>query len=185
MRIIGIDASLTSTGVAIFEDGDQKTIVIQSDKTGAERLIEIRDRIRVFTYDADLITIEDYAFARANQAHQIGELGGVLRVMFYELRLNVLKVSPSAVKKFATGKGVASKEQMAVAVYKRWGKEFGTNDECDAFVLTEIGRIYHTYNLNTGEITTIPRYQQEVIYQLIDGKPKKKKTKNKTKDKES
>lgn len=46
MKIIGIDASLTGTGVAILETGANRTLVIQSKKTGPGRLIEIRDRVR-------------------------------------------------------------------------------------------------------------------------------------------
>lgn len=90
-----------------------------------------------------MIVLEGYAYARTSQAHQIGELGVVLRVMFHELGLQVLEVAPAAVKKFATGKGTAKKEDMAVAIYKRWKKEFGTNDEADAYILAKIGEAYH------------------------------------------
>ena len=181
MRIVGVDASLTSTGIAVInENNRQETLTIQSKNTGSERLIEIRKKLLQIVDDADLVVIEDYAFARANQAHQIGELGGVLRVMFHELGLNVLKVAPSAVKKFATGKGVASKEQMAVAVYKRWGKEFATNDEADAYTLAIIGQVYFAFTSHDAEIpTALTAFQKEVIQQLINGKQTKKKKSNK------
>lgn len=171
VKIIGIDASLTSTGIAVFNGILTQTAAIQSKKFGTDRLIEIRERAKVIIDGADLVAIEGYAFARPNQSHQIGELGGVLRVLFHEMKLKVLEVAPSQVKKFATGKGNADKEKMAVAVYKRWGREFATNDECDAFVLTEIGRAYFS------QANNLIACQQEVVNELISGKPKKSRKK--------
>lgn len=170
MKVIGIDASLTGTGVAVL-DGSLRTERIESKLTGPARLIEIRDRVRNIIAGADLVVIEGYAFAMANQAHQMGELGGVLRVMFYELGLQVLEVNPSQVKKFATGKGSAKKEEMAVAIFKRFGREFRTNDEADAFVLALIGQAYHP-GLNVEGLTA---FQREVIEELRNPKAKKKK----------
>lgn len=172
MKVVGIDASLTCIGVAVI-NGDIYTETIQSKKTGLERLVEIREQIKDIVNGADLVVIEGYAFARSNQAHQLGELGGVLRMMFYEAGIRYIEVAPSAVKKFATGKGNASKEAVAVGVYKRWGKEFKTNDEADAFVLAKIGQAYIT---GQEELTV---FQREVIDALVGGK-KSKQAKKKT-----
>lgn len=171
MKIVGIDASLTGTGVAVL-DGSLRTEIIQSKKTGPQRLIEIRDKIRDITnLSTDLVVIEGYAFARANQAHQMGELGGVLRVMFHEIGLQVLEVAPGQVKKFATGKGSAKKEEIAVAIYKRWGQEFRTNDEADAFVLAMIGKAI------LAGVEGLTVFQAEVIQALAGGKKVRKKKK--------
>lgn len=171
LKIVGIDASLTSTGVAVL-NGSLHTETIQSKKTGPERLVEIRERIREIVAGADLIVLEGYAFARPNQSHQIGELGGVLRVMLHELGMKWLEVAPSAVKKFATGKGNAKKEEVAVGVYKRWKKEFVSSDEADAFVLAMIGQAYLT------GLEGLTVFQAEVIEALANGKkPKRAKKK--------
>ena len=163
MKIVGIDASLSSTGVAVLTDppGDIHTEAIKSNKTGPARLIEIRDRVRELCAGANLVVIEGYAFAQASQAHQLGELGGVLRTMLFEMGVVVLEVGPGQLKKFASGKGNTKKEQMAVAIYKRWDREFATNDEADAFVLVQIGRAY----LPGGvfHIDNITAFQWEVI----------------------
>ncbi len=168
MKIAGIDVSLTGTGVAVL-NGSLCTERIESKQTGPARLIEIRDRVREIVAGADLVAIEGYAFAMANQAHQMGELGGVLRVMLFEMGLKVLEVAPSQVKKFATGKGSAKKEEMAVAIYKRWGREFRTNDEADAFVLAMIGRAYLI------GMTDVTAFQVEVIGELRSPKVRRKK----------
>ncbi len=161
--VVGIDAGLTSTGVAVLNDKPH-TEAIQSKKTGPQRLIEVRDRVLGLVEGADLVAIEGYAFARPNQAHQIGELGGVLRAMLFEHGFSILEVAPSAVKKFATGKGNATKEKVAVGVYKRWGQEFRTNDEADAFVLAKIGQ---AYLCGTDGLTA---FQKEVIENLSKGR---------------
>ena len=135
MKIIGIDASLTGTGVAVL-DGSLRTETIQSKQTGPARLIEIRDRIRELVDGAVLVAIEGYSFSsHSNTAYQLGELGGVLRVMLAEAGVRWIEVAPAQLKKFAAGRGNAKKEELAVAIYKRWGREFWTNDEADAFVL--------------------------------------------------
>lgn len=172
MKIIGIDASLTSTGVAALYDRDQyATWAIQSKLTGPDRLIEIRDILVPAVREADIVVIEGYAFARLNQAHQIGELGGVLRVMFRELRVRWIEVAPSQVKKFCTGKGNATKEQMAAWVQKRWNKMFPTNDETDAWVLAQIGKAV------LGDREGLTAYQLEIVEELSSGKAKRSRKK--------
>ena len=168
VKIVGIDASLTSTGIVVLNEGNVYTDTIQRKSTGVERLIEIRELVRLAVSGADLVAIEGYAFARSNQAYQLGELGGVLRVMFREEGIKYIDVAPSAVKKFATGKGNANKEAVAVGVYKRWGKEFKTNDEADAFVLAKIGQAYMA-----GQ-EGLTAFQREVIDALVGGKKGKR-----------
>jgi crossover junction endodeoxyribonuclease RuvC len=140
--VLGIDASLTGTGLAIIAGDEVHTMRLDNNLRGVARLVYIREYIKRYVTKAKLAVIEGYAFARAKQAHQIGELGGVLRVMVNEAGTQLLEVPPTCVKKFATGQGNATKEKVAVGVYKHWGKEFKTNDEADAFVLAQIGKAY-------------------------------------------
>lgn len=159
---LGIDASLTGTGTSLIRsNGIAATNRIASKHTGIARLINIEDRLKyiVDTNKLNLVLIEGYAYAAQNQAHQIGELGGVIRRMLYKKQLPWVEVSPSQVKKFATGKGNAKKDLIIMNVFKKWGQEFETSDEADAFVLAKIGQVL----LNGGEIT---QYQSEVIEEI-------------------
>jgi len=155
IKLVGIDASLTSTGIAV--NNGQGLLVstenISSKKRGPERLIEIREEIRDMVVFADLVILEDYAYSRTNQAHQIGELGGVLRVMLFEMGKKVLLVSTNQLKK--------------------WGIECRTNDETDAAVLVYIGLAY------MGNTDGLTAYQQEVIDALHRKSKVKKKAKKK------
>jgi len=95
----------------------------------------IRDALLERAEGVDLVVIEGYAFARANRAHQIGELGGVLRVAFAEAGVPLVEVAPMARAKYATGKGNAKKEAVLVEAVKRLGYEGSSNDEADALWL--------------------------------------------------
>lgn len=157
LKIVGIDPSLTGTGIAILPSHDIYTI--KSKQRGAKRLIEIRDAIQKIITDASLVVIENYAYCRANQAHQIGELGGIIRVLLAESGVNWITVAPAQLKKFATGKGNAKKEHILQQVYKRWGVECRTSDEADAFTLAKIGQAL----VQGMELT---KFQEEVIKKL-------------------
>ena len=174
VKIVGIDASLTSTGIAILHCGNEPiTTAVKNSLTGTSRLIYVRDYVKQVIEGADLAVIEGYAFSKGDFAHAKGELGGVLRLMIVDSGMKLLEVTPNQLKKFAVGDHNASKEKVAVGVYKRWGKEFKENDETDAYILAEIGRAY------LGLEDKLTAYQQEVIDALRGIEPPKKKRKKK------
>jgi Holliday junction resolvasome RuvABC endonuclease subunit len=141
MNIMGLDLSLTSTGLSVNED----TFVIASKKKGAARLSEISQAVldSCLTLDVRCVIIEGYSFASRNsQAHSIGELGGAVRMRLYENNIEYVDVPPTCRAKFATGKGNASKGEVISAVSAKTRKIFsggGGNDECDAWVLEQMG----------------------------------------------
>jgi Holliday junction resolvasome RuvABC endonuclease subunit len=142
--VLGLDLSLASTGYAldVVRSGlfiDMEVGRIRSKLKGAERLIEIRDEVRDLITRADLVVLEGYAYARANQAHQIGELGGVIRVLLKEQSKPNLIVAPKTVKKWATGSGNAGKPEMVDAAWKQLGYLGKSSDEADALWLHHLG----------------------------------------------
>ncbi len=140
--VIGIDASLTGTGVAVIKDGEFITSYrIVPKKKGVERLIEVERCLLgiLFNHKADLVCLEDYAYSKAGHAHQMGELGGVLRVMFHGTKLPWIVIGTGQLKKFVTGKGNGKKDLILMNVFKKWGLQFGNSDEADAFGLAKIG----------------------------------------------
>lgn len=141
--IMGLDLSLTSTGVSC--DGDTSTISVGSK--GAQRLFDIQGRLRSELSAKGLpgVVVEGYSFASRNsQAHAIGELGGVVRLLLHTLDIPYVEVPPTVRAKFATGKGNAGKHEVVSAVSARTGIFWsgkGADDECDAFILEEMGRV--------------------------------------------
>lgn len=144
---IGLDLSLTSTGIAI---GDTTWTIEPKGLKGTERLVFLRNRITqaILARTDDvamtpLILVEGYSFASKNShAHALGELGGVVRVDLWESGFPFVEVAPTVRAKFATGRGNAGKSEVVSAVSARTGIVWegpGNEDRCDAWILQEIG----------------------------------------------
>lgn len=150
MNVIGLDLSLTSTGIAI-PGPEMKTIALTTTKKGEGRLTYLRDQIieivRVCNPNCDLLAvIEGYSFASKNShAHALGELGGVVKVALFELNVPIAICPPTCRAKFATGKGNASKAEVISGISARTGLVWsgkGAEDCCDAWALQEMGLTY-------------------------------------------
>jgi len=141
MDVIGLDLSLTSTGIAT-PDGE---FIIKTKLKGEPRLKKLRDEILAYIlpWRDPYVVIEGYSFAsRSGQAFSIGELGGVVKVRLMEEEIPYSVVPPTVRAKFATGKGNSSKIDVAMAVAARTGDIFGgkgSDDKVDAWVLREMG----------------------------------------------
>ena len=169
MRVIALDVSLTCTGVAIADtetpddEYHREHRIRPHYKKGPERLIEIRDaiyreivghhRTRPNHSTSTIVVIEGYAFARGFRAHHMGELGGVIRVMFYVLEVPWVVVAPAKLKMFATGKGNAPKEAVLTSATRRLGYEGHDHNIADAIWLRQMAENH--YRL-PGE-TDLPR----------------------------
>ena len=139
MRIIGIDQSLTATGLVGPEASD--VVVIRSRLDGPQRLIEIRDRVVDVCLAPDTAVImEGFAYSKGARAHDAGGLGWILRVALFEAGVPYLIVSTNQIKKYATGIGNAPKPHVVSAVTHRTGKIWTSTDAVDGYVAWCIGR---------------------------------------------
>lgn len=146
---VGIDQSLTNTGIfTLISSSDPHYIAIKpafdGDKIG--RLASIRSMVqmRLMSERPDLVIMEDYAYAIGDSSRScsLGELGGVIRLVVYDLKLPLLIVNPSQLKKFASGKSQIDKPHVMLQVYKRYGLEPIDDNHADAYVLARIGQAY-------------------------------------------
>lgn len=140
MKLAGFDLSLTSSGVSIA--GVTRTV--SSKHKGVERLSDLRQQFTQICQESQVecAVIEGYSFASRNShAHSIGELGGVIRLVLFDLGIPFVEVPPTSRAKFATGRGNASKGEVISAISAKTGLVFagaGGNDECDAWVLEQM-----------------------------------------------
>lgn len=172
MRIIGLDMSIACSGVAIVQahaDGklDWSVKRVKSpptEKCDAMRFHIICEEISdiICLRPTDIIMIEEYAYGANGQITRIAELGGILRYkLLIEQKFDYeqfVQVSPSALKKFVTGKGNVKKEQMMKEVFKRWGFDPEDNNEADAFALAIMGG-----TAAVAEVINPPKHQREAI----------------------
>lgn len=158
MRYIGIDPSLTGTGiVCLNKDGeleDSRLIKTVPAQVIEERLIiinrtiqELLDKYQIrytdgYKHEA-LVYIEGPSFgARGNAILQLAGLHFLLRISLYKrFDLKYEIIAPTSLKKFVTGKGNSKKELMLLEVYKRWGVEFKNNNLADGFGLAKMAHI--------------------------------------------
>lgn len=141
MRVLGLDLSLTATGIALAGDEpplpEPRTWLVRPKTLrGVERLQWIGEQIVdavVFT-GPDLIAIEGYSFgARGNAVFQLGELGGVVRYLLHVRGFSYVEVPPGEWRKQLFGRGNLPKDQVRVEAWKRYGVENESLDVLEAW----------------------------------------------------
>lgn len=171
MYAIGIDPSLTNTGVVTLGGGLLRAIDnIKSKKSGDTPTDEmlrlttiVDDLVRPLPKNTTgLVAIEGLAFAARNTSSlsQLSGLNYMLRDAILnrdDLAFKLIVVAPTSLKKFVTGKGNCQKDLMFLKTYKRWKLTFTDNNLCDAHGLARIAEAV----LNPGVKLTRP--QQEVV----------------------
>lgn len=166
MKTLGIDLSMTGTGIAYLEDG--KLIyseTIRSKKTGDTptdetiRLSAIVDKVfEHVSEDFDVVVLEGIAFmAKSTALAQLSGLTYMVRQRLVAMDIPFLVVAPTTLKKFITGKGNSAKDIIMLEIYKRWGISILDNNQADAYALSQIGAAVMTKNYK-GET-----YQKEVV----------------------
>lgn len=142
--VIGIDPSLSSTGVATH---DGRHLVVKDSKvTGDGRLVLLDYVINHVGVDAMeaagdtpvLAVVEDLP-TNAMGAGLTGKAQGVVRSTLLQLGLDFLTVPPSVLKKFATGNGAAKKPDMIAAWNARGGTQLKDDNMVDAAFLRLFG----------------------------------------------
>ncbi len=140
-KVIGLDLSLTSTGIALTNG---TTVVIKgAADLGDWRLCRIRDAVAhtIDTDKPDLAVIEDLP-THGKAAGLTGMVHGAVRSLLIEREVPYALIAPATLKAFATGKGSGDKTPMAIAALKRAGREFEGDkggDQCDAWWLRAAG----------------------------------------------
>lgn len=134
MKVVGLDISLASTGVAIIDDTAIETIrttrvlsepVKRADGQSptldqrSERIIRICERvhqliggvpygIRGIPRYPELVVVEGPSYGSPHGAHEIGWNWGSIVDMCRAAGIPVVEVSPPQVKQYATGSGATS-----------------------------------------------------------------------------
>lgn len=150
--MIGLDLSLTEPGWAkyyIEEDRLDFGIINVGKLKGFARISEIQlqvhntiDEHETDTPSDTLIVLEGYSFAsKGNSAISLGELGGIIRYLFWNDGYEYREVAPTQLKKFITGSGAAGKDIIIKEVYKNFGIDVNNNNAADAIGLAMIGRV--------------------------------------------
>jgi Holliday junction resolvasome RuvABC endonuclease subunit len=137
--VIGLDLSITATGVAC----PARTFTITGHAKGDLRLVHIGHTITTTVAPlgepiVDLAVIEDLP-THAHGAGITGMVHGVVRDRLLQLRVPYVLVPPASLKKYATGKGNSPKSDMRMALYQRTGVDLRDDNQVDAEWLRLMG----------------------------------------------
>lgn len=148
--VIGLDLSLTCTGVA----GDGWADIVRTKTRGDARLDYLVTTVGSFIRSADLVVMEgpSYGHAGLGGHEELAGLRCTVRLWCYRHRIPYAVVPPSSLKLFGTGSGRATKGEIRSAVADRYGyhtEGAGRYDMADAYVAMAMGRAWLGYPLAT------------------------------------
>lgn len=149
MTFLGIDQSLTSPGFAVLGAEGDDPLHLQALRTaprrGAERLGYIWEVLEglLAQHGPAYAALEGYSMASLNRPFDLGEVGGVIRLCLQQAAVPFVVVPPTSLKKFITGKGVATKQVMRSHTKEKYGIDIPQDDMCDAYGLAQVARACH------------------------------------------
>lgn len=138
--VIGLDLSLTCTGVA----GPGWSDIIRTKRRGDDRLNHLLAAVADFVKRADLVVMEGPSYGHANLAghEDLAGLRVLVRQYCYRRHIPYGVVPPSSLKMFATGRGNATKGEVRSGVADRYGHHtegVGRYDQADAYTAMAMG----------------------------------------------
>jgi crossover junction endodeoxyribonuclease RuvC len=157
---IGIDQSLTGFAVTVLNVDDPEsfeTRVYKSEFRGVKRLADIRywlasllqDTITAGNQIVD-VAMEGTVLA-SHSALVLGELAATVKLTMWDVFEDSqsehcrapLQIPPMTLKKYASGKGNAKKQEMLMQIYKRYGVEFNDDNAADSYGLARLAAGIH------------------------------------------
>lgn len=164
MRYVGLDLS-TKTGLVILDESGQVVKaeeITTKEKNDPQRMIILTEKIMSNLKDDDVIAIEGFSYGSRGRgvSFQFG-YGYAVRIALFTANKPFLIVTPSQVKKYATGKGNSSKDNMILPMFKKWGFEHDSDNVRDAYVLAKIA-----FDLKTDKEIELKKYESEILTDL-------------------
>ena len=170
---VGIDPSLSSTGLYIITENQNKHWQIDTKSKDYISLLNrclyisdvIIDAIEQVSSkeNVNLITIQDYFIGRQQAVVlDLAQLGTLIRYKLLLKGYPLITASPKKIKKFVTGNGNAGKPQMMDAVFQRWGYKASTDNLADACGMAHFSQYVWSIWNGTQQLTD----QQKKFYQV-------------------
>lgn len=142
--VTGLDLSLASTGVArVLPAGAWAGRIRPGKRTGYDRIRYLAAEIAESIGGADLVVVEGPSYGSSNGQRGHHERAGLWWHITYRLwaaDVPFAVVPPACLKRYATGRGNASKDEVLSAIIRRYPQvELDGNDQADALTLAAMG----------------------------------------------
>ncbi len=159
-NILGLDLSLAATGVAT-PDGETLLLETSPSQEDDARVDDIAAGIGdLLLGQVDLVVMEGGVF-RSQAAFRLGMVHRAARVAIRESGRPFILVAPAALKKYATGKGTASKSDMRLALFKRAMVDEADDNRVDAWWLRAMALDYYGH-----PVCSIPESQRAALVKV-------------------
>jgi crossover junction endodeoxyribonuclease RuvC len=179
LNYVGLDPS-TKTGLVVLNEAGEVLhrkeyhLVNGIKSTDAEVLAYATAIIDLIPFGS-LVSIEGFSFGSKGKGVSTQyAVGFALRYQLLQAGIKYFEATPSQVKKFATGKGNTTKDNMTIPILRMWNFEHPSDNVRDAFVLAQIAKVKEPHDFSTQQLT---KYQTEVIEAINNPPDKKKKAK--------
>lgn len=170
---VGVDASLRSTGVsAVFPvvgntwTAPMASVIKPPEKLGEYALVHMYNEFNAWldflSCGVALAAIEGPSLNSQNRPFDMGGAYGIYKLVLMQRRIPFTIVPPKSLKKYFTGKGNATKEEMFAAQKDAdcRGCEFPQNDMVDAYALALLAQDVHN-----GKAAIRKRHKEEMVQQ--------------------
>lgn len=172
---VGVDQALRKIGVAVVHNGAVdllKLILPPPDLRDASRLAYLEEALTYalapYKGQVTYAALEGQSYGSEGQLDQLGQIGGIVKLMLYHLAgKDPLVVPPATLKKFVAARGSAGKSAMMQATKVYWNLEITQDDLCDAHGLARIAEEFVCANSSH-------RHQIEAVDSLRAPKKKKR-----------
>jgi crossover junction endodeoxyribonuclease RuvC len=175
MISVGMDLSLTGTGIVTLENGliKDKQLIKSKPNDGkptseVKRIYQIREQIPLPTDTKDVLAVIEgvsFGIQKTTSVSQLSGLTYLVRTRLWLAGIPFVIVAPTTLKKYVTGRGNAQKDEMMLETYKRWHVSFEENNTCDAYGLAQIGMAILA-DQNRIEYHGLTKWQYEIINKL-------------------
>lgn len=181
MRVVGVDPSLTGTGLAWTDDRGRlgmSLIKTTAPKKGTAtvrtrhgRLAGILGRVSGELLGTDLLAIEAPSYGSVGGAkHDRSGLWWLITDLAYRMRVPVVEIAPRTRALYATGNGAADKDEVIQAC-STWLKRSSYDDnEVDAAVLAAMGARHLGHPIDGAEQPHHKRAMAGVAWPTMKGR---------------
>ncbi|MEU7147085.1 hypothetical protein AB0B15_03435 [Streptomyces sp. NPDC045456] len=170
---VGIDQSYSGFGFAVYCHPSE----IYQTKTGkwepakfasqSDRLSKVFRDVQSMLSSVhgafggiEAVAMEGYSHASKFQRENLGELGGAVKLAITEIAgvyswRHPIIVPPPTLKKYVTGKGTATKQEMLDTVARRYGAVFNDDNLADAYALARVACSVYTGTGSKDELAAL------------------------------